>query len=1318
MFDNSNLIIYNFSMNLVPKFIVNNYTKGKLSGRMDSVILSIDLVGFTKLTDKLAKSGKASVEELSDIINNVFGKSIEIIYKNYGWISSYNGDGFIAVFPTERCLNAIRSAKEISDKINNLKIKTRYGKFIISIRAGLSEGKVNWGIVKTTHGNYYYFYGKSFKDAVKSQKNSKPGQVILGKNIPNICGDDIKIKKFNNLYGLVSINGSIPTDKKKKKIEIRGTKIERFIPTSLKGIENGGEFRFITSVFLFFKSHKKKEEIEQFVVKVLELVTKYKGFLNKIDFADKGNVMLILFGAPLALENPAINAMEFADRMRIQFGENIKIGATEGVAYTGIVGNEKRCEYTAIGEIVNLSSRIGEKADWGGVNVSERIFNSTKNRFDYVYLGGRKFKGINRNIKIYDLKEKRSLTERIYPGEIIGRSREILKIITIINEANEKGEGKIINVEGAAGIGKSRLLMEVKKKISPEDFYWAYLPCDNILRESLNPLSYFIKKHFMVEEIGNSGELKENFDNVYNDILRNIKDNRLKKELINYYSYLANFAGIDVEDDLFFETDPKEIYKKTLHSLLVYFKALSSLKTVIMEFEDIHWVDDDTVNFLELLVENIKDFPIVLIMIGRSVEKEQLKKIYKKSIDRKSIKLKPLSKRACKELITAGIGAPASNEVVEFIWNKGEGNPFYMEQIALFLLEKGFLDMKNGRYVLKKRDFDVPASISNIVMSRIDKLEANLKNAVKNASVLGMQFSIRVLSAMLKNKIDLFDIKNIESKDIWKIINEMFGIFKHALIRDTVYNMQLKKTLKKLHKTAAEAIENVFPEDINSHVSELAYHYYEAEEYDKAKKYMYIAAQRAWEEYRNSNALEMYEKLLYIEHDKRKVLDIKLRISEIFHRTGKWNQVIELTKKILKSAKETGYKFAMAKGYKLLALVYEGTERVDESEKLAKEAMKLFKEIGNNTAYSDMLSIVATIYYHRAEYEKAIKLFNEKLKLDKKTGYKKGYYSALSRLGLIYFDFGKFNMALKMFKENLEFAEKSGKLDTMSHMWGNIGLIYWREKEYGKAIANFQKVLKVARQLGDVQSEAEASNNLGIVYQEMGDFDNAIKYLKYGYKLCKEIGDKVTLGYTTGNLGLVYLGRGEFDKAISNFNITKEIATATNDPLSKAIAFLSIGETYMLKGIYDRAKREIKKSIDLFSKMKMYYMLSKAYYENAEISYLLGKEKQSQTLLAKTYKILQKSPRNDIKIKCEILENKLLKNKEKAVKNLEKLLNKTDKKEEIADIYYAIFSISKDIKIARKTLNMYKSLYKDTPLFVFKMRINEIESFLNGVKNS
>lgn len=1309
MFDIVDLLFYNFNMNLVPEFIIKKYAEGENSGFINSVILSVDIVGFTKIADELAKHGKKSVEELSNIINNVFGKSINIVYRNYGWVSSFTGDGFIGIFPIEKCINAISAAKEINLEIHNTEIKTRYGKFVISIRSGLSSGKIRWGIIRTTHGNYYYIEGNPLRNSVRAQKRSKPGQIILQKCIIKKCGSDIDTRRKDKYFILENINKGITITSEMQKDIFDESTIEEFVPLQLKKVGTGGEFRYITSLFLYFKN---KDEIGDFIVKISELVNKFNGFLNKIDFADKGNTMLILFGAPVALEKPALNALEFAYKVREQFGGEVKMGVGEGVAYTGVIGIDKRCEYTAIGEIVNMSSRIGEKIKWGKIYVSENVYKNSENRFNFVSLGERKFKGINRGVKIYDMKDRKSLTEKLYPGEAIGRKNEIASIVSLIDEVRKEKSGKIVYIEGVAGVGKSRLLMEVKKRISPDEFDWLYLPCDNILRESLNPLLYFIKRHFLSDNKDDYKKNEERFNRIYNNLIKKTKNRNLRDELKRYYPFIANFAGIATIEDVHSNMSPVDIYKNTLHGLLALLKTLSNFKTLIIEFEDIHWIDSDSVNFLNLLIKNIEQFPIVLILIGRPTENNKIKELIKGNIRANVMRIGTLNKVDCKQLVNSVIGAPASDEIIDIIWNKGEGNPFYIEQIAMYLVEKKIIRIENGKYVLKEKLFDVPESISNIIISRIDKLETKLKNTVKTASILGRQFSVMVLIAMLKNNVNLSELKRVENKDIWKIINDITGIFKHALIRDAVYNMQLEKTLRRLHKAAAEAIEKLYSKDIGNHVSELAYHYYEAEEYDKAKKYLSIAARRAMEQYQNSDALELYEKLLYIESDKKKIAEIKLNIGEIFRRTGKWKQAIEIIRKTLKSVEKLNDKYLMAKYNEILAVIYENTERIKDAEELARKSLSLFKDIGYDAGVSRAMNILGTIYYHRAEYKKAIDLFNKKLKIDKEIGFKKGYYSALSRLGLIYFDYGKFSMALKMFKENLEFARQSGNLAIESHMLGDIGLVYWKEKKYKKAIKNFIKVFEISRKLGDMQSEAEAVNNLGIVYEEMGDYNNALKYLEHGYKLCKEVGDKLTLGYTTGNLGLVYFYKGDFKRAIKNFEMTRRIAEATNDPLSRALAFLSLGDVYMMKGDFKRALVSVENSIDIYSRIKMDYMLSSAYCLYARILKTTGDYKKSVLMLEKAEKALNKSPRDDVRFSCLILKNELLSDKKKAVENLMELAKHTDDKNNKADIYYSIFLITKDKTIARRAFNLYTKLYESLHKYIFKKRINELEEFL------
>ncbi|MCK4667762.1 adenylate/guanylate cyclase domain-containing protein, partial [Candidatus Dependentiae bacterium] len=160
--------------NFIPRFIEKQYLNKRYKGKFQAVTLFMDIVGFTSMTETLMNYGKEGAEVLSEIINKTFDSAINSIYSKNGWILSFAGDAFTAVFTGKKVLNSISSAIKIRDIFKDLKIKTKFGEFKFNVRIGLSYGLVKWRIISGPKQSLFYFFGEGLDQCSDSEHHCKP----------------------------------------------------------------------------------------------------------------------------------------------------------------------------------------------------------------------------------------------------------------------------------------------------------------------------------------------------------------------------------------------------------------------------------------------------------------------------------------------------------------------------------------------------------------------------------------------------------------------------------------------------------------------------------------------------------------------------------------------------------------------------------------------------------------------------------------------------------------------------------------------------------------------------------------------------------------------------------------------------------------------------------------------------------------------------------------------------------------------------------------------------------------------------------------
>jgi class 3 adenylate cyclase len=371
--------------NLIPKFISDQFEQKNYSGEFEAVTMFLDISVFTAMTQTLMANGKEGAEILTEVINKVFTPSIGAIYKNGGFVSIFAGDAFTSIFPTESTsiLNALSSAIEINNTFNKIGLqKTKFGNFRLSVKIGLSIGNVEWKIIQNEKQNSYYFRGDAINNCAYSEHNCEQSEIIFDQSILDKIESEKEIvftNKINNYYLLEKINKTIPAVSTSS-TDSPNSITENFIPKSILDLKTKGEFRDIISCFISFTE---SPDLEENISKVIELANRFGGYFNKIDFGDKGGVILVLFGAPSGREKLFILACDFALSIKDLHlkGFTTRIGLTFGTAFAGFVGSEKRNEYTALGMVVNLSARFMMKADWNEIYIDRYFYQSLKPTF-------------------------------------------------------------------------------------------------------------------------------------------------------------------------------------------------------------------------------------------------------------------------------------------------------------------------------------------------------------------------------------------------------------------------------------------------------------------------------------------------------------------------------------------------------------------------------------------------------------------------------------------------------------------------------------------------------------------------------------------------------------------------------------------------------------------------------------------------------------------------------------------------------------------------------------------------------------------------
>jgi len=1277
--------------NLIPHFIAEKFQNNQTCGSFMANTMFLDISGFTSMTERLMQEGKEGAEVLSEIINNIFEPVIETVYSAGGVITSFAGDAFTAVFPNlKQSAQVALCAVDIGwifEKKGTL--QTKFGEFNLFVKIGLSSGEVEWAIIGNPKQQTYYFKGEAIDGCAQSQHLCGKSDILYDENFHNILPKNIRTPKqclYNGFYRLINCEYASGQESLINEITIPREILEKFIPDQVLELEQHGEFREIVTVFISCNETVNAGDLNRVIIETIDSCSQYGGYFNQSLFGDKGTVMLACFGMPKSYENNLVRALDFVLDLQKKLGDTIRIGLNAGIAYAGFIGSSLISEYTSYGDIVNQAARFMAKADWGKIWTTGSVASKMGRLYSFNDLGVMRFKGKMEQIAIFELTGKSENSEMaFFSGEMVGRRPELALLNNLAEPLSKNRFAGLVTVYAEAGMGKSRLVYEFVKV--QERVEVLFLQTDSVLRMSLNPFRYLLHNYFNQNNTVSKEVKRRNFEAVFNlllQILSNSSDSRklsIVKELERVKSVLAAQIEVFYENSLYEQLDAKSRFENTLFAYKEFFKALSIFKPVIIQIEDIHWLDDDSNKMVQTLCRAVDDYPIMIVATSRFND-DGSKPVVKvdNEVAQTEIVLDKLDTESGKYFMELQLEKPADAELISFVCNKAEYNPFYIEQIVYYLKDNKLLNEKDGRYFLIRKEIAIPNSISAIIIARIDRLESDVKNLLQMASVFGREVELKTFLIMIELyqlKVEQSQLKTmlekIEDEQLWNKFAEIKYIFKHALLNEAAYEMQLKSRLRDLHKLAAQSLEKLHADEVDKFY-EIARHYDKAEMVEETVNYYEKAGDWLKKNYQNAKAIECYDRVLELigDNDLVKKFEILLNKCEILDIIGEWETKAGTLATNIEIAKRN-----MNKRYTLI--------------------------FTNN---------LASLKLRQSDYVNSIIFSNLAIELAKELNDNAELCSSIHNIGNIYSDQGRPVEALENFELSKNIAEKYGIKDKLSSILGSIGVAYYEKGDFAKALECYSRQIEIQEELGDKQGLSITLNNIGIVYTDQGNYDLGMDFYDRAKSNFELMGDKRNIGMVICNIGNIYFKQGNFSQTLQCYEIFKKNCQDLGNKRHLSLAINNMGFVYEYLNDPVKALECYTQAVDIGKELQTNSTLCEFLYNKASILFVLKDYNKAQVVNEEAMSIAKEVEREDVIFSSTILYHKLLalENPAEAFANLTQMLESETEEENIATIHYEIYKINQSAEHQQQALAIYSEMYATTPDIEYKNRIEELNS--------
>ena len=1332
----------------MPDFILEQYAKGQFSGRIAAAALFVDISGFTTLSETFMQHGPEAAENLADMMQAVFDPLVEAVQGQGGFITGFAGDAFTALFkdeaggtgdapfqPSDATIHqSVAAALHIQQFMQAHPTQhTPYSEFPFAVKLGLAEDMVHWGIVTDEEPvsreaqAVYYFRGEAIEACAAAEKQAQPGELILTPSLAQRLGSALLTQPSGSFYRLIAINQPLATPSQVPPAPPDSTHLGAFLPRPILQQTLRGEFRPVLTLFINLQTGDDPSRLTTFIHDLFHLQQQYGGFLSQVDFGDKGCTLLLFWGMPTSYENDVERALNFALSLAETTPETFRIGITYRLMYAGFVGSSLRQTYSCYGRGVNLAARLMTAAPWGSTWMDEETAYRAQRQFTLVRQGALTFKGFADRQTVYALLAQRSFRpSELYQTPLAGRETELDQLLAFLQPLTRGKHAGAMVLRGEAGIGKSRLVYALRHHPQVRDMGlgWARCQTDQILRHPFNPFRYFLDGYLDQGDGLDATENLRRFHLKYDELIAAAAEPDLRYGLERGRAFIAALLDLYWLDSLYTHLSPETRFENTLDALKNFLKAESLRRPLIIQLEDAHWLDPETAQFLPHLLRNVEDIPFALLITLRPGQDELLRGLVYQVMD-----LAPLEEAALAQLAETILGIAAAPSLIDLLRQRAEGNPFFAEQMLLYLQEQGtLLREADGTVGLQTPvpDTALPADVRALLIARLDRLSQEVKNVVQTASVLGREFEVQLLIAMLQREQGVMDmVAAAEQAAIWSSLNQLRYLFKHTLLREAAYDMQLRTRRRTLHQLAGQALESVYAHDLTPHWGLLAYHFEQAGIVPKAVHYLEHAADFAREAYQNDAALDYYDRLIPLlqtpDHEPDGTTNLLPLVKVLLHKgeihllTGRWPEAEAAFTTALHLATQTGASGYQAEAQTALSNLLQRRGDNQKALNYQQQALALYEATSDGRGIAHSLNQLGVIYRNLGEYEQALNHHKQALQLSRHTDERASIARNLGSMAIVHEAQGAYEQSLACYREAWHISQEMGDPLAVAVYTGNMGNVYWYQGQYEQALTFYRQALQVNQEIGHKRGMAIRLGNMGSTYRKLGNYEQALACYRQALLIDRELGRKTGIAANLSNMGLIYSQKGEYEPAAHAFQQALRLDQEAGNRRGQAIRLGNLGQLHREQGELQQALGYYDQAIALCRQLGAKYYLAWQLIEKAEALFLLGQLAEAQRLNEEGVQIAATIQDQESLFQGRVLQARLLaaaNQSDRAQSHLHELQQAFRELAQQARLFELLWQMGGNRRDGEAAAAAYRQLLRQVPSAAYQQRLAALEMVL------
>jgi class 3 adenylate cyclase/tetratricopeptide (TPR) repeat protein len=1245
---------------------------GEVGGQfMYGTLLFADISGFTAMSERFNRLGQEGAEEIISVVNRYFAAMLVILREHEGQLVEFDGDALLGFFAEPNsATRAAQAAQRMQAAMADFtETQTSQGFFPLQIKIGVHKGRFFAARLGTTQRMVYSLLGSDVNAAAAIEEAAMAGQVLIDRDtlraitVPIQADPSLQNERYVVVEGIAVTPESerlpdaslrVPFVSEPTLIGLRQMvdlldALTPYMPVGLlprfvsdaRAARPEGEHRLVSVLFAGVSGlddivdalgpgHEGEivNALNRYVLGVQSAVHRYGGVINKMDLAVNGEKLLAFFGAPVAHEDDAERAVRAAvsiqerlEALRQELAGETglvglrleqRVGISYGYVFAGNIGTDWRREYTVMGDEVNLAERLLTVAEPGGISVSDSVRRRAQAIVDLDAQGNVLLKGKSEPVPTFavvGLREDRASRRGLQGmrSPIVGRRAEWSRLLQAIDQLL-KDRGQIISLVGEVGLGKSRLVTELREHVAGSTVQWLEGRCLSYTE----PVSYWPFQDILRQMLGLGPD--DRGSEAWEKLRRALEDTSSLPDVSAVLPYVAGFLGLPVEEWLQERVrylDAEALQRRTFIAIGILFEAYARSKEapLVVVLEDVHWIDQASTALLEHLLSLVDRTSLMFLLTYRPEQDTRSWELHEEigqqfSHGWSQVDLKPLRRSDSQELLANLVNAdnwPAGMR--DMILSRAEGNPLYLEELLRALIDDSILTQdEDGRWRLAARigHIRVPDTLQGVIMTRLDRLEETSRWTAQVASVIGRAFSVDLLRRIVpmsesQLRANLAQLREHEIIRDSERAPQLIYVFNHVLVQDVCYRSLLARTRRLYHRRIAEYLvsEKIAGQEAESSYPFIAYHAFVGQDWSRAFRYQMLAGEHAQALFANEAAIEHYRKALQsADHLPEEETEEGGRIAiaalgELLTTTGQYDEAMSYLQRARELAARQRDREAEARACRWLARLHELRSEYTAGVEWIQEGLVVLE--GRETVETTQLLLTAGLINTRlGNYDTALDQCELSLRIAERLGEVAVLAAGYTLLGHLCRLRGVGAVTVWYFQRGLDLYEVAGDIRGQAVAHDLIATAYFHTGQWQDAEREYLQAREISDLIGNKYSVALADNNLGGIALNQGRLDEALAFYRRALASLEQMGESLYVqGALHVNLGHTYVRRDEVESAYPHLRTAEAYFEQARARDWLPEMYRHFAEAALLLGDLDQAQSQVERALDLARELSM-----------------------------------------------------------------------------------------------------------------------------------